>query len=1402
MKREGVLGSRYRISRGRPVQPGRQQGLCPLPPGAGRRWLWALLLYGLISLLWLGRFDGAVRSRHVPARSHGKARFAPDAWASLQAMTNPVSDGSTNEALFSIPFDIESMEQTARYRFHIPPFSGPERATVQVIVESDHRYSYAHTYEYVALRDRAFTIELPLTGDEAAAYWRPIDHPGVWSDWERSGLRRMEVKIFATSPVPDSLTGYYVALPAEEPHDIRLAWATPMANPIPLGTRFELAFDLAGWHGNPFDSEALAVVLEVTPPDGTARRFAPFLFQHFEALGGLEDERIRPRGPKHFLVRYRPDQTGEHTYRLLLRTDDDTEQAIATGILTVTEGTPPDFLRVSTRSPRFFEHADGRFFYAIGWNLPYPVDEPYGYAYVPYLPEGHSLAFMRKLLDDLAASGGNFARFWLSDWWNGLEWDRDTDTYPGLGRYNLKNAWLNDQILEHCEKRGIYLQFETLNHVRLQPAYGWPQHPYHIRNGGFLRQPHEFWTHPLTETFSRRRLATIMARYADSPAIHSFAVMSEPDITSGRAWPAARLWILTQLRLMQALDPYGRITVNQLCIPNHDTRFFLEAPVQFVSSNAYPGIGGLPDDQIAAIRAFADRYAGHGKPVMIAEAAGHWAGDPDFKMRRDTLGAIWSGVASGLAGTPLSWWWNFNYGEDLGGWYRVVADFMQEEDLIAGDAAEYGGWLHREASATNLDGNLRALMVGNAIRRHLFAYNFDTLSRTRRDPSTCRENRIAFRDMHPGAYQAEYWDLRLGRTDLVQHLEVGPDGGAELVPPAFSEGWAIKIYPLAPDAVEHENPPPESPAPPVVAGTDTAGVMVDWSWRLRPLVPIHAPQAAEHVVIEARIALPDELRHQVPRVTDPGGDVVPFFWEFLEGGTGWRILSRPDPSGFLTVTAQPPEAGRGRMVEESPQRGLLLTVGGNRSGASLMTVEAFAERFEGLPERRRAHVPNIDQVENPLGDNLHFLSVYRGPLLAPVDGDYVFATNSDDGSFVKINGAVVAAWPGGHDMEVPNKPAVNRWEHRGTIALQQGLHWVEYLHQQGGGATLARLGWQPPLPDAAGFPLIGQPAPLPAPSSLEVVPAWALDGRMPCAVDIVRDGWIALTLLPASGLELRRPRTPVHVIRWMTADREHYRYVGGEGPHWLSIADARIPVWAWNTHLRAFSLEWETVIPCDGTPAFKTRLYDIELPLTVHIGDRPAGTRRHAVRAWETWPLEDDDRSSHVAVALDTVPLLNGRLDSWPATPHHPIRRSRRVVLERLIEVSPLRTESPLEGRHLARWWRKPVPADSMPGWRRADPWDGDGDAFMRQLDAIPPGTGIVIRFDRRVQLLGLTDRQLSTRLHAVMLAIREAGGEPVLVLNPDTDVRHPAIRSAVLAFHRLSLRFGCPFIDLREHAP
>ena len=703
-----------------------------------------------------------------------------------------------------------------------------------------------------------------------------------------------------------------------------------------------------------------------------------------------------------------------------------------------------------------------------------------------------------------------------------------------------------------------------------------------------------------------------------------------------------------QTAFMAALDPYRHITSSHICMPNRDPTFFREPRLQFVNNNAYPGVGGLAGDQIQAIRDYAVQYHDFGKPVLVAECAGHWAGDPAFKMERDTLGSIWAGLASNLAGVPLSWWWNFNYGEDLGHLYRVAADFMKDEDLIAAEA-EGGDWANRPVTPLSRDGNARALMVGNRTRRFLFLHKFDTLRRTRLLPSTCADTRVLIEGLTPGPYRALFWDLRLGRSATTLDLEAAADGTALLAAPDFTEGWAVKIVPrqagaasarppgLPPRAVTHV-PRSESPASRA------------WSWRIEPLaVPVH-PMAAERSLAELRIALPQPCHGLYPRCLDESGQPIPFAWGFLGGETGWRLrIPASSLKGPLRVVAS--EQAPAPVALDETAFGLSVTVA---SGATpwLAQAEDFDREFARLRERKSTRVAWINQLENPLGENENFLALYSSPLLIPHDGNYEFASNSDDASFVRIDGRNVVARPGQHDMDVLNQPDVNLWRARKRVSLERGLHWVEYAHQQRRGGCLARLGWLP-APAAGGptatplRPFDGRPS-----REWEVVPAWALDGRVPCRLAVECEGRALARIAPSFGLELRRPAKRIPVVAFDGGGQPRFHLAGQEGPLSLPVeaGGQAVPVWAWNAHWRRFSLEWESGLNQRRQPALKLSAYDIDLPVQVAFGSAPGDEQTLARGKWTMCtPLPGSDGA--FVVRLRQIPLLSGRLDRMEGIP-------------------------------------------------------------------------------------------------------------------------------------------------------
>jgi lysophospholipase L1-like esterase len=121
-----------------------------------------------------------------------------------------------------------------------------------------------------------------------------------------------------------------------------------------------------------------------------------------------------------------------------------------------------------------------------------------------------------------------------------------------------------------------------------------------------------------------------------------------------------------------------------------------------------------------------------------------------------------------------------------------------------------------------------------------------------------------------------------------------------------------------------------------------------------------------------------------------------------------------------------------------------------RSWDAMVRLIANSRKRYGKGDRRQ-----INDSANPYGPDEQFLSVYRGLIYCPEEGVYDFGTDSDDASFLLIDGAMAVKWPGGHSES-------GQFDHFGRIELTAGAHRIEYYHVQSGGGTLARAGWRPP----------------------------------------------------------------------------------------------------------------------------------------------------------------------------------------------------------------------------------------------------------------------------------------------------------------------------------------------------
>lgn len=75
-------------------------------------------------------------------------------------------------------------------------------------------------------------------------------------------------------------------------------------------------------------------------------------------------------------------------------------------------------------------------------------------------------------------------------------------------------------------------------------------------------------------------------------------------------------------------------------------------------------------------------------------------------------------------------------------------------------------------------------------------------------------------------------------------------------------------------------------------------------------------------------------------------------------------------------------------------------------------------------------------------------------LICPRDGQYRFAVDCADAGFVKIDGELVATWPGEHPPKT--------WQVGAPVKLRGGVHRLDVFNLFGGSPKGLRVGWRPP----------------------------------------------------------------------------------------------------------------------------------------------------------------------------------------------------------------------------------------------------------------------------------------------------------------------------------------------------
>ena len=511
-----------------------------------------------------------------------------------------------------------------------------------------------------------------------------------------------------------------------------------------------------------------------------------------------------PAGPPAWRGRFAPGRPGRYAYEARAAGG----AALARGSFTVR---PPaegarGFIRRHPALVDRFATDDGRGWFALGHN-------------VCWVGPGEGVGQYEAYFDAMAAAGENFTRVWL------CTWDIDLDGHVPDEPDPVVAARL-DAVFDAASRRGIYIKLCLDNFHDFRHC--WELSPFHAANGGACRGRLDFWTLPEARAQYRRRLRRLVARYSAFASLMAWELWNEVDYAltaadvpagAGPSDPARSVedwlrrdvivpWTREMAADLKRLDPHGHLVVTSLGMHANWPELWEAPELDFAQFHSYiHRLEGyrtdLEKDGARLTLAGARAMRRYGKPALIAEFGYMGDGlssalnalDPDGVLLHNSL---WAGTMSGLAGSPLPWWWD-NYIEPRGLYreYRKLADFLAPVDWST--PFEPVRSESEELRLLGLRGGGGMSLVWLQNRESAWHRRLQEKKEAR--TLECVEARF-FVD-RPGRWRVTWFDPEAGRVLGADEIEatVGADGTSAptllLAPPPFRHDLAARLEPLA-----------------------------------------------------------------------------------------------------------------------------------------------------------------------------------------------------------------------------------------------------------------------------------------------------------------------------------------------------------------------------------------------------------------------------------------------------------------------------------------------------------------------------------------------------------------------------------------------------------------------------
>ncbi len=782
-----------------------------------------------------GSFEKGARDWELAREDTPKASFtvtdrrSSSGKRSLRLVPQPGREGSWVSVKKHLDNDLFKYQHLA-FEVYLPP-EAPENMRAEVVLCDANLFWYSRLIEQ-PLRPGDWTrLVCDITGE---GEWKPGNHECAWTDYSRQRIRELGVRVYCNADYSGPIFLDDVLLLGRKLPEapLEIARLEQSSDRVGLFSKYELTFDLSRAFENPYDPDVVDIVAFFTTPSSREVAAPAFFYQPCERKlvkrkehtrgrnWTVEAEEVSPVRRSCWKVRFAPVEPGKHSCRLVVRTGRGKDVALeraCPGFVAFPSGRK-GFVRVAP-DRRYFELSTGEFFYPVGLNIRSPADSRDLGRDPQIAPKVIQAGFRGTYQYDdyfreMEKHGVNWARVWMCSWWCGLEWYRKWPGYSGLGRYNQRNAWRLDHLVEEAERRGVYLQLCTTNHGQLSTRidHEWEMNPLNYyepdayvpqslrkdtqiqrrpdaghsrfhRPGGILKEAAQFFTDERAMRHHKNKLRYTVARWGYSTSVMAWVLLSEAEFTEdywvhayrhegrGRAPQTAR-WHDKMARFVKTIDPWKRPVTTHFSHPHRGNSTWSVKRLEYAQSNAYstfPWFGGKGmsraqahragkgESSVGAPLAMERYYYGFmrkwSRPVVVGEWGGHWMGNSVQDLDAELHCGNWASVMTPMAGATGFWWWPHVHFRDRYGAFAAVTAFMKEEDR-RGEKLSMGK-LH-------LRGRCKAMGVMSSDWADVWLYDprliYDVSRKRSFGPTDA-----TLQGLSGGLYEVEFWDTWDGK---------------------------------------------------------------------------------------------------------------------------------------------------------------------------------------------------------------------------------------------------------------------------------------------------------------------------------------------------------------------------------------------------------------------------------------------------------------------------------------------------------------------------------------------------------------------------------------------------------------------------------------------------------------